>query len=743
MNTQGQLSLGDPKDKQDLRKPAAKYASNLKPSTGTLNDRDDRNVPADWLGLATDHRRLFGASQEGWIRPQNSGGFLLGWRSFLAEVDVSITSNAIPVRLTFDADKLPLLPGAWKDIEETAESSEKMRRSKMAIQWLAPIPLYAVSKIEVPSSEQRARLLAMAGQFANVSLPASGVVVSNFEECLQPPDMPEDSDASLLELPENLNAVQGAMAMAVWAVPRIDPWIEFLCQAFAQDSEGVSRNLSRLNAQWLRIPWLDNKEDPAGNDQQALWRAALSSMNWPVAEQKSPLELARQIAQEACSLGANQSAEPWLGHTRRILSAEEKITCDGWRKNAAGLAIRLALLRPEPTNFKTWSKDLPGLSPSVWWAAAILCGWRYGYRALDNQFRGDPKLQEFFLTRALAVSWQGDQSRALTTSRQSALEHRRDERGFSLTWGGETVLQKPWNTRARWYNADLTDSAIRNDAEALARNLGWTCFKRRLVLPEGRIRIIGEGELSIQGQFVAVKGEVSLEPLRNMEIVERLDHEEFRNHIAIEAGLVRDPPPNAAREFAQELPGFIYTTDFITEHEETKLLTCIDQEEWSDALRRRVQHYGWRYDYKQRRIDKTMYLGRLPAWADQLAQRLVEEKLMAVLPDQVIVNEYLGNQGISRHIDQPQIFAEHVAMISLLETWGMVFRRSGARVKVEKPLARRSVAVLTGDSRYKWTHEIPKRKTEPTETGKRISRKRRVSLTFRKVLAEDLSSSAG
>ena len=712
MNTQGQLSL------------------------------DDRNTLADWLGLATNHRRLFDASQEGWMRPQDSGGFLLGRRSFIAEADGSVASNAIPVRLTLDADKLSLLPGAWKDIEKPEENCEE-RKPKTAIHWLAPIPLYAVSKIEVPSIEQRARILAMAGQFANVSLPASGVVVSNFEECLPPPDMPRDLNASLLELPENLNAVQGAMAMAVWAVPRIGPWIEVLCRALAQDSEGVSRNMSRLNAQWLRIPWLDDKEHRAGDDQEAMWRAALSAMIWPSAEQKSPVELAKEIAQEACSRGARKSAEPWLRGTRQILSAEEKITCDDWRGNAAGLAIRLALLRPNPTRFKTWSKDLPGLSPSVWWAAAILCGWQHGYRALANQFRGDFSLQEFLLTRALAVSWKGEQSEALATHRQSALEHRREEQGFSLAWGGETVLQKPWNTRARWYNADLTDSRVRIDAEALARNLGWTCFRRWLALPEGRLPIIGEGQVSVQGQSVTVEGKVSLKLPRNMEIVEQLDHEDFRNHMAIEAGLVRDPPPSAAQESAQELPGFIYKANFISESEETELLTCIDQEEWSNALHRPVQHYGWRYDYKQRRIDKTMYLGDLPAWAAQLAQRLVDEKLMAVLPDQVIVNEYRDSQGISRHIDQPHIFAEHVAMISLLETWGMVFRRRNARVKVEKPLARRSVAVLSGESRYKWTHEIPRRKTEPAETGKRIIRKRRVSLTFRKVLADDLSSPAG
>ena len=80
-------------------------------------------------------------------------------------------------------------------------------------------------------------------------------------------------------------------------------------------------------------------------------------------------------------------------------------------------------------------------------------------------------------------------------------------------------------------------------------------------------------------------------------------------------------------------------------------------------------------------------------------------------------------------------FTEHVATISLLETWGMVFRRRDSKEKIEKQLERRSAAVLTGDARYQWTHEIPKRASELLidKHGKRgrVKRSRRISLTFR------------
>ena len=63
----------------------------------------------------------------------------------------------------------------------------------------------------------------------------------------------------------------------------------------------------------------------------------------------------------------------------------------------------------------------------------------------------------------------------------------------------------------------------------------------------------------------------------------------------------------------------------------------------------------------------------------------------------------------------------------------MVFRERGddRGRKVTQRLDRRSAAIMTGDARYRWTHEIPKRKYEPG----RVARGRRISLTFRKVLA--------
>ena len=183
------------------------------------------------------------------------------------------------------------------------------------------------------------------------------------------------------------------------------------------------------------------------------------------------------------------------------------------------------------------------------------------------------------------------------------------------------------------------------------------------------------------------------------------------------------------------IPGLVYKPDFLDEAHERRLVEWIDRQEWSRELKRRVQHYGWRYDYKAREVDSSMRLGPLPVELAVLAERLFKEKLVPRLPDQVIVNEYQADQGITPHIDITG-FADGIATISLLESWEMTFHAPRSKEKFPRLLERRSVAVMQGEARYRWKHEIGKRKSEPPlgEVGRRRPRGRRISLTFRKIL---------
>jgi len=194
-----------------------------------------------------------------------------------------------------------------------------------------------------------------------------------------------------------------------------------------------------------------------------------------------------------------------------------------------------------------------------------------------------------------------------------------------------------------------------------------------------------------------------------------------------------------------KIPGLDYKLDYITEQEGQDLLAWLDKRPWITDLKRRVQHYGWRYDYKARKIDSTMRLGALPDRLAELAERLYEAKDTHQLPDQVIINEYLPGQGIAPHIDCVPCFGNTIITISLAAACIMEFSKSKPttrpkQAKLEKEpkdavpvwLAPRSLVAMRAAARGQWLHGIPARKSD-VWNGVKYARSRRVSLTFRTV----------
>ncbi len=178
--------------------------------------------------------------------------------------------------------------------------------------------------------------------------------------------------------------------------------------------------------------------------------------------------------------------------------------------------------------------------------------------------------------------------------------------------------------------------------------------------------------------------------------------------------------------------GLSLLPDFITETEERELLSVIDQRPWLADLQRRVQHYGYRYDYTARQVTADLYLGALPDWLQLLTTRLHFEGLFATPPDQVIVNEYHPGQGIAAHVDCIPCFGGTIASLSFGSGCLMDFTHSKTAQKTSLFLPSRSLLLLQGDARYHWQHGIAKRKSDVVD-GVKMQRGRRVSLTFRTV----------
>ncbi len=178
--------------------------------------------------------------------------------------------------------------------------------------------------------------------------------------------------------------------------------------------------------------------------------------------------------------------------------------------------------------------------------------------------------------------------------------------------------------------------------------------------------------------------------------------------------------------------GLIYRPAFLTTEEEAALVRELDRNPWSHELKRRVQHFGYRYDYRARTVTPDTYLGPLPAWLRDIGERLVRAGHFERLPEQVIANEYLPGQGISAHVDCVPCFGDAIVSISLLSPCEMVFRQTNGDGLATQILQPGSLLALHGPARYEWTHGIPARRSDIVG-GVKLARARRVSLTFRTV----------
>ena len=709
-----------------------------------------RKPESCWLGLATDNRRLFDALQDGWLRPLPSDGQVVGIKSYARDRIHSETGHPIHVKVKFDATKLPELDVlVLRDKSWQSSCIKNLEPRDHALYWPGALPTFAISELLVSTEEERARFTGMAKFTSNVVIREELVKVGSITEDCFDVNISPPKTAGGIFIPNDLDAIHGAIAMAVWGVPRIDPWLDILTASLDPEQSALEELAGNVDASWWQFPpWIKGLDNAKPNNlQDSLWLSTIEVFrDYKNLGRMNPQLFSKQIHDTVIQVypveSQSNDASMWLERTISILRAESIITLQDWRNCPVGTAIQLVLTRPDPMNFKTWFEDLPELPPAIAWSAAVLCGLLHGYRKLDCHFRGTPLQSELLSIHALrlAVSANGLPNIHWPSVSTKKPAWRRTANHIVLSWNDNVFSKKTEKARGQWFSADFSDVTVQAEANNLATKLNWPCFTQYIILRDVKLPYSGSGTMQLfpgPDMLIKVEGEVRIRLPENQGIEKKLDVASFRHLISTEAGLLPNPIFSSSVSEAQiqqpEIPGLKYVPDFLRATEEEELVKIIDSHPWNTELRRRVQHYGWRYDYKARCVDPSMFIGPLPEWAAELARRLASEGLVPQLPDQLIVNEYTAEQGISSHVDSAS-FADGVAMISLLESWGMVFRKKRAKNKIEKLLERRSATILCGEARYDWKHEIPKRKSETCGPGKkRKDRNRRISLTFRKV----------
>ncbi|XP_027961830.1 alkylated DNA repair protein alkB homolog 8 isoform X1 [Eumetopias jubatus] len=202
-------------------------------------------------------------------------------------------------------------------------------------------------------------------------------------------------------------------------------------------------------------------------------------------------------------------------------------------------------------------------------------------------------------------------------------------------------------------------------------------------------------------------------------------------------------------------PGLMVVEEIISSEDEKILLESVN---WTEDIdnhngqkclkHRRVKHFGYEFHYENNNVDKDKPLpGGLPDIWDSILEKWLKEGFIKHKPDQLTVNQYEPGHGIPAHIDTHSAFEDEIVSLSLGSEIVMDFKHPDG-VTVPVMLPRRSLLVMTGESRYLWTHGITPRKFDTVQASKAhrsgiitsdvgdltlSKRGMRTSFTFRKV----------
>ncbi|XP_062983165.1 alkylated DNA repair protein alkB homolog 8 isoform X2 [Elgaria multicarinata webbii] len=210
-------------------------------------------------------------------------------------------------------------------------------------------------------------------------------------------------------------------------------------------------------------------------------------------------------------------------------------------------------------------------------------------------------------------------------------------------------------------------------------------------------------------------------------------------------------------------PGLRVIEELVSPEEERQLLESIDWAEdevipnvQKSLKHRRVKHFGYEFRYDNNNVDRDRPLpGGLPDICNTLLEKCLKMGYITEKPDQLTINQYEPGQGIPPHIDTHSAFEDDIISLSLGAKIVMDFKHPvGHATAVVLP--QRSLLVMSGESRYLWTHGITPRKFDIVQAseGQKIGivsadigdltlnkRERRTSFTFRKVRRSPCSCS--
>lgn len=176
------------------------------------------------------------------------------------------------------------------------------------------------------------------------------------------------------------------------------------------------------------------------------------------------------------------------------------------------------------------------------------------------------------------------------------------------------------------------------------------------------------------------------------------------------------------------IDGLFYYSNIIPNDISKKTIKMLDTDistEWKPLTcsikSRLVKQYGKAYNYKKFTADETVnpIPDFLKIYMDKALEMIKKELNINYEFDQCIVNNYTKGQNINKHIDS-NVFDDIIACFTIGD--GGIIRFKNDDKQFDINVESNSLYIMSGESRYKWTHEMLKHKGE-----------RRISITFRKI----------
>lgn len=173
------------------------------------------------------------------------------------------------------------------------------------------------------------------------------------------------------------------------------------------------------------------------------------------------------------------------------------------------------------------------------------------------------------------------------------------------------------------------------------------------------------------------------------------------------------------------ISGLTLVESFLEDYEVKDLKKFLEEsKDWQNTVKgvdksRAVLQFGYSYPYRVgAKLKETTPIPKEFKFLIKRIRSLDPTKRFN--PNQVIVNRYYKNQGITKHIDHTKFFGKSVCCLTIGSTGTMVFRQGENHFDIK--VNEGSLYIMREDARYKWTHEMKKLKEDEP----------RYSITFRK-----------